>query len=176
MFALLAAVATLVTLNGAPVQGALNQGGHIIVPLRAPMEAVGVKVDWSDATQTGVATGPAGDQLLSATVGNPIVIVTGNPVTTDVAPQLVQQVEYVPVEMLAEISDATVTYAPDRSSATITGFDINGLRRHGQSSFAGVLPIWVAIIVGGGGAFAATCAFGAPSGRRRTYPATNPTV
>ncbi len=36
-----------------------------------------------------------------------------------------------------------------------------------DNGFAGVLPIWVAIIVGGGVAFAATVAFGAPSNRRR---------
>ena len=164
---LAAAAASILTLNGTPVDGALNQNGHIIVPLRAPMEAVGGKVDWSDASQTGVAHSPTGEELISATVGNETVLVTGNPVSVDVAPQLVNGVEYVPVEMLAEISSATVTYAPDRSSATVTGFDINGLRAHGEGG-RGVLPIWLGILVGGGIASAIAIAAGAPTRRKRT--------
>ena len=168
MLPLLAAAMTIVTLNGAPVQGALNQNGHIIVPLRAPMEAVGGHVLWSDATQTGVATGPNGDQLLSATVGNQTILITGNPVAVDLAPQLVNGLEYVPVEILGEISDATVAYAPDRSSATITGFDVNGIREHGSGGGGrGVLPIWVAILVGGGIAAAIAIAVGAPTAARK---------
>jgi hypothetical protein len=165
MFSLLAAVITLVTLNGAPVSGALNQNGHIIVPLRAPMEAVGGKVDWSDATQTGVASSPAGEQLISATVGNQTVLVTGNPVQVDLAPQLVNGLEYIPVEMLAEISNADVVYSPDRSSAAITGFDLEGMRAK-SNNLKGVLPIWVGILVGGGIAAAIAIAAGAP--RKRT--------
>ena len=168
MLSLLAAVAaTIVTLNGTPVDGALNQGGHIIVPLRAPMEAVGGKVDWSDTTQTGVASTSAGDVLLSATVGSQTVLVVGHPVAVDVSPQLVNGLEYVPVEMLAEISNATVTYVPDRSSATVTGFDLNGLRAHGTNDLGGVLPIWIAILGLGVPIVMLGIAFAAPPLSRR---------
>jgi hypothetical protein len=125
----------LVTIDGAPVSGAIVKSGHILVPFRAPMEQLGATVVWTDATQTGVAN-LSGQEIVRAAVGSTTAYISGNAKVLDVAPVLVepQHLEYVPVEMLPEISNAALVVAPDLSSATITNFDLAGVNAVGSSA------------------------------------------
>jgi hypothetical protein len=97
-----AAEAALVTIDGARVSGVVARAGHLLVPLRAPMKAVGATVDWSDATQTGRAISN-GRELVRVKVGEEIAYIDGNAKNLTVAPVLIHHAEYVPVEMLPQI-------------------------------------------------------------------------
>lgn len=127
------ATAATVTIDGAPVSGVIVHDGHILVPFRAPMEQIGATVVWSDSEQTGTATS-SGAELVRAIVGSTTAYIGGYPKVLSVAPVLVEHLEYVPVEVLPEISNAQLTLAPDGSSATITNFDLAGVNAIGSSA------------------------------------------
>jgi hypothetical protein len=129
--------AATVTIDGAPVTGVIVHEGHILVPFRVPMESLGATVDWSDATRTGTAS-MSGAELVRATVGQETAYIDNNPKTLTVAPVLVSGLEYVPVEMLPEISSAKLNLSADGTTATITGFDLAGV--HAAGGGGGVDP------------------------------------
>jgi hypothetical protein len=129
--------AAIVTIDGAPVTGVIVHEGHILVPFRVPMESLGATVDWSDATQTGTAS-MSGTELVRASVGQDIAYIDSNPKTLTVAPVLVNHLEYVPVEMLPEISSAKLALSSDGTTATITDSDLAGV--HAAGGGGGVDP------------------------------------
>jgi hypothetical protein len=100
--------AAIVTIDGAPVTGVIVHEGHILVPFRVPMEALGATY------------------------------IDSNPKTLTVAPVLVSGLEYVPVEMLPEISNAKLDLSADGTTATITDFDLAGV--HAAGGAGGVDP------------------------------------
>lgn len=143
------ASAAIVTINGVPVSGAIAQEGHILVPFRAPMEQLGAVVVWSDTEQRGIAIF-SGHELVRTTVGSSTAYIVGYPKVLTVAPVLIepQHLEYVPVEMLPQISNAQLTLATDGSSATITGFDLAGVNAIGSGAASNdpggkVLLVWL---------------------------------
>jgi hypothetical protein len=143
------ASAATVTIDGAPVTGAIIQDSHILVPFRAPMEQLGAAVVWSDTEQTGIATA-SGQELVRTKVGSTTASINGYPKVLSVAPVLVepQHLEYVTVEILTEISNAQLVLAPDGSSATVTGFDLAGVNAVGARAAnndpgGNVLLVWV---------------------------------
>jgi Copper amine oxidase N-terminal domain len=127
LFALpLAAVAATVTIDGKPVDGAISQAGAILIPFRVPMEQIGAVVVWSDGDQSGVAS-LNGTELIRTKIGDPTAYIRGNAKALTAAPVLVDKLEFVPVEILPEISSATVAYSPDHQTATVTSFDSAGI-------------------------------------------------
>jgi hypothetical protein len=140
---------TVVTIDGEPVTGAIVHEGHILVPFRAPMEQLGATVVWVDAARTGTAT-YAGQELVRAIVDSPTAYIGGYAKALTVAPLLIepQHLEYIPVEMLPEISNAKLTVSPDGNSATITDFDLAGVNAIGSGAANNdpggkVLYVWV---------------------------------
>jgi hypothetical protein len=138
-----------VTIDGAPVAGAIIHEGHILVPFRAPMEQLGAVVVWSDTDKTGTAT-MSGHELVRAIVDSQTAYIDGYAKVLTVAPVLIepQHLEYVPVEVLPQISNAQLTVAPDNSSATITNFDLAGVNAIGSGAASNdpdgkVLLVWV---------------------------------
>jgi hypothetical protein len=93
----IAANAAAVSIDGRPVSGVVADHGHLMVPFRAPLEAIGANV--------------------------------------------------IPVEMLADISHATVTYSADRQSATVTDWDLAGVNDVGNGNSKAFLYLWVWILV-----------------------------
>jgi hypothetical protein len=139
--------AAVVTIDGAPVSGVISRAGHLLVPFRAPMEQVGATVDWSDATQTGTAT-YSGRELVRVKVGEETAYIDGNAKTLTVAPVLITHLEYVPVEMLPQISNATIAMSSDGATATITNFDLAGIDAAGANAGSidpkgQILYLWV---------------------------------
>ena len=165
------AQAAIVTIDGAPVTGVIVHDGHILVPFRVPMESLGATVDWSDATQTGTAT-VSGAELVRATVGQQTAYIDSNPKTLTVAPVLVNHLEYVPVEMLPEISSAKLDLSSDGTTATITDFDLAGVHAAGGAGGGDpqgkLLYLWVWLLP----ISAVLCAIAFfATGAKRTAPA-----
>lgn len=126
---------TAVTIDGAPVSGAINKDGHILVPFRAPMQQIGATVVWSDKDRTGVAS-KSGTEIIRTQIDSTIAIISGNSKSLTVAPVLIepQHLEYVPVELLPQISHAKLTIATDLSSAAVTDFDLAGVTAVGSEA------------------------------------------
>jgi hypothetical protein len=135
LFAVGPAFAATVTIDGAPVSGSVVRQGHILVPFRAPMQQLGATVVWSNSDQSGVAS-ISGHELVRTTIGSAVAVINGNQKTLTVAPVLIEHLEYVPVEMLPEISHAKLALSPDGNTATITEFDLAGVNDVGSSAAA----------------------------------------
>ncbi|MGD0471795.1 MAG: stalk domain-containing protein [Candidatus Velthaea sp.] len=120
--------AATVTIDGAPVTGTILHEGHLMVPFRAPMQQIGATVVWTDKVKTGVASAQ-GHELIRTAIGSKTVVIKGAPKVITVAPALIepQHLEYIPVEILPQISRAKLTFSPDRKSAVITNFDLGGV-------------------------------------------------
>jgi hypothetical protein len=139
------ASAATVTIDGIPIPDAVAQGGDLLVPFRAPMEQIGATVDWTDP----VATASMGDQqLVQVTIGKTESLLYGNPHTLSVAPVLVNNLSYVPVELLADISHATVTYSADKTSAAVTNFDLAGISDVGSVTISWTIWGWILVAAG----------------------------
>jgi hypothetical protein len=141
------ASAAAVTIDGAPVKDVVAQAGHLLVPFRAPMEQIGAVVDWSDDTQTGTAS-TNGRELVKVKVGDTTAYIDGNSKALDVAPTLVKGLEYIPVEMLPEISSASLALSADKMTATVTNFDLTGVDAVGAAAASAdpggkILYLWV---------------------------------
>jgi hypothetical protein len=136
-----------VTIDGVPVSGAIARDGHLLVPFRAPMQQLGATVRWSDADKTGIASA-AGHELVRTAIGVPTAYIDGNAKQLDTAPVLIDHLEYVPVEMLPEISHAELSVSADGNSAAITGFDLAGVNAVGSDAVSGdpqgqILYLWL---------------------------------
>jgi hypothetical protein len=121
-----AAIAQTVTIDGQPVSGAVARAGNLMIPFRAPMEHIGATVNYDKPTATASM---GGQQLVQITTGDTNATIRGNPRLLATAPQLVNGVEYVPVNVLSGICGATVAYSGDRRTATITHCTLAGLNR-----------------------------------------------
>jgi hypothetical protein len=157
-----AASAAVVTIDGTPVADVIVREGHVLVPFRAPMEQIGATVDWSDATQTGTAS-ISGREVVRAIIGRPTAYIEGYPKELTVAPVLIepQHLEYVPVEVLPQISHAKMDLSPDGNTVTITNFDLAGvndvgsgiasLDPHGKILYLWVWLLPISAVVAGAG-------------------------
>jgi hypothetical protein len=142
------ASAATVTIDGQPVTDAFLKDGHLMIPFREPLEALGATVSWSDATNIASAE-LNGAQLVTVKIGSTEATVTSHPRTLRAAPVLENHLAYIPVETLQDISYASVQYAPDGQSARVSGWDLAGINDVGSNSFP-VLYIWGSILVVGG--------------------------
>lgn len=130
------ASAAVVTIDGAPVSGAVVHDGHLMVPFRVPMEQIGATVAWSDAAETGVAS-VSGHELVRTLIGSNTAFIDSFPKELTAAPVLIDHVEYVPVALLPQISHARISYSDDGTSATVVGFDRAGIDAVGADSASG---------------------------------------
>jgi hypothetical protein len=135
------ASAATVTIDGAPVTGVVLHEGHLMVPFRAPMQQIGATVVWTNSVQTGVASA-SGKELIRTKIGSKTAVISGAPKVITVAPVLIepQHLEYIPVEVLPEISAAKLTISADGSTATITHFDLVGVNAAGPAAAVAAVP------------------------------------
>jgi hypothetical protein len=135
------ASAATVTIDGAPVTGVVLHEGHLMVPFRAPMQQIGATVVWTNSVQTGVASA-SGKELIRTKIGSKTAVISGAPKVITVAPVLIepQHLEYIPVEVLPEISAAKLTISADGSTATITHFDLVGVNASGPAAAVAAVP------------------------------------
>ena len=119
-----AASAATVTIDGKPAAPVYERSGHLLVPFRAPMEQLGAKVGWQPPTATATM---GGEQLVTIHIHDVNATIKGTPHTLSVAAELIDGRAYLPVEALADISNAKVDYAADRQSAIVTGWDLAGI-------------------------------------------------
>ena len=119
-----AAAAATVTINGVPVTPVYARSGHLLVPFRKPLEQIGAKVDWQKPTATATY---GGEQLVTIHIAQTRALLKGHERQLSVAPELIGGLAYVPVEALADISNAKVEYSADRQTATVTNWDLAGI-------------------------------------------------
>jgi len=109
-----------ITLNGVVVpsdQPPVNVNGRVLVPARAISEALGATVAWDDPTKTVTIT--KGDITILMTIDNPVIKVSGQDVTLDVPPQIINGRTLVPLRALAEALQANVTWDGDTQTVII---------------------------------------------------------
>jgi hypothetical protein len=153
-WALLTAGIANAAIDGAPVENPVVRDGQILVAFREPIEQLGATVVGSDAGGTGVAS-TAGGELIRTRIGPPSAIFSGYSKQVTVAPVLIEHVEYVPVEILPEISNAPLTVASDSSAATVTGSDLAGVQEAAsavasQDPQGKVLFVWLWLLPASG--------------------------
>ena len=99
-------------LKQARVLAAIIRNGTILVPLRSMFEQMGATVSYDPASRTVTVSKPGAS--VQVTVGQPQVIVNGEPRALDVPPILWHGVVLVPVRVISEGMGAYVQWVPDR--------------------------------------------------------------
>lgn len=84
------------------------ENGSTMVPMRAIFEALGMKVEWNNETQTVTAT--KGDKVITLTIGEYSLNCNGESVELNVAPFVENGSTMVPVRAVSESVDATVKW------------------------------------------------------------------
>ena len=92
--------------------------GRTMVPMRAIFEALGADVDWDGDTQTITAT--QGDIIIIMHIDNVVISVSGEDITLDVPPLLVNDRTLVPVRAVAESLNAYVDWDGETQTVIIT--------------------------------------------------------
>ena len=109
-----AAAEVIVTLDGAQVEFDVPPqiiDGRTMVPLRAIFEALGADVDWDPETHTVTAT--RDETIVIMQIGNNVITVSGNEITLDVPPMIVDGRTLVPVRAVAESFGIEIFWDPD---------------------------------------------------------------
>ncbi len=115
-----------VTVNGTvvsfPDQQPYVKNDRVMVPVRAPMEAMGVAVSWNNTEQS--ATMVKGDITAVFTVGSSSYTVNGEALTMDVAPEIVVDRVAFPIRYCAEAMGGTATYNDKTKTVAIVTNDV----------------------------------------------------
>ena len=101
------------------------------------MEHIGAVVDYNKPTATATM---GGTQLVTINTGDTNATIRSKPTQLSVAPELINGMAFVPVDMLAGICGARVNYSADRQSATVTGCTLAGLNA-AASALPGPAPV-----------------------------------
>ncbi len=89
-----------------------------MVPMRKIFESMGASVEWDGATQTVTAT--KGDIAVIMQIDNNVINVSGEDITLDVPPQLVDGRTLVPARAVAESLNAKVDWDGETATVIIT--------------------------------------------------------
>lgn len=114
----LPAQAITVSVDGAqlPDQPApILSNGRVLLPMRAVFQALGAKVDY----QAGKISAHRADRQVELELGNPTARVQRQPVSLEVAPQLVGGHTYVPLRFVGEALGAAVTWESSSKSVFV---------------------------------------------------------
>ena len=95
-----------------------------MVPMRKILEALGVTIEWDDDTQ--MVTARKGETVIVMQIDNPVISVSGEEITLDVPPQLVDSRTLVPVRAVAEGLDAEVRWAEETQTVYINKDEESG--------------------------------------------------
>ena len=83
-------------------QPPVNEDGRVLVPMREIFEAMGMTVDWDEASQKVTAT--SADKTIELTIGDSTAYVNGEALTLDVPAKIIAGHTLVPVRFIAESS------------------------------------------------------------------------
>ena len=97
---------------------AIQLDGRTIVALRPICDVLGISLDWDTNTQT--ATGQKGDSKFVLAIGNKIAKVNDQPITLDVAGQVIDGRTLVPVRFIAESLGSGVDFDSSINAVVIT--------------------------------------------------------
>jgi hypothetical protein len=91
--------------------------GRTMVPMRKIFELLGAVVEWDEATKTVTAT--KNETVIIMQIGNATISVSGEDITLDVPPQIVNSRTLVPLRAVAEGLEANVSWDIATRSAII---------------------------------------------------------
>ena len=94
----------------------INADSRTMVPVRAPMEAIGCTVDWDDVNKIAIIT--KGDTTAIFTIGSKDYMVNGQRMTMDTLPEIVNSRTVFPIRFCAEAFGAEVGW--DQATYTVT--------------------------------------------------------
>lgn len=97
---------------------AIQRDGRTIVSIRPICDVLGASLDWDKDTQT--ARGQRGDDTFELTMGSKMAKVNDQPVTLDVAGQVLDGKTLVPVRFIAESLGAEVSFDSSGGAVIIT--------------------------------------------------------
>ncbi|MBQ4526993.1 MAG: copper amine oxidase N-terminal domain-containing protein [Clostridia bacterium] len=89
-------------------QPPVNEDGRVLVPMREIFEAMGMAVDWDEASQKVTAT--SADKAIELTIGDSTAYVNGEALTLDVSAKIIAGHTLVPVRFIAESSGYRVQW------------------------------------------------------------------
>ncbi|NEW09107.1 hypothetical protein GK047_24330 [Paenibacillus sp. SYP-B3998] len=119
--------------------------GSTLVPLRAILESLNLKLDWNSQTKTINASKDGVNIVLQ--VDNPIATVNGKSVTLPVPPKVIQGNTLVPVRFISQSVGAQVDYAPyqpaDIETSLFDGLDTAYVER--MSAYGQATEHWVTV-------------------------------
>ncbi len=110
-----------VTVNNTPItfdQNPLIINGRTLAPVRAIFEALGATVEWKNDTREVIST--KGDVTITMAIDSTTMYKNGNPITLDVAPQIIGGRTLVPVRAIAEAFNCKVEWNNDTQTVIIT--------------------------------------------------------
>jgi len=111
-----------VTLEGKtlafPDQAPVEQNGSVLVPMRAILEALNVKIDWDPVMK--IVTGSADNLTITLQIGSTAATINGKQVTLNTAPIELNGRTLVPVRFVGEATGAKVDWASDTKTVIIT--------------------------------------------------------
>ncbi|CAM3603633.1 stalk domain-containing protein [Marinicrinis lubricantis] len=96
-------------------QPPVNHNGNILVPMRAIFEALGSEIKWDQATQT--VTSEKDGTVVVLRIGSKQATMSGQNVTLNAAPAVVNQTTMVPIRFVSEALGADVKW--DSSTQTV---------------------------------------------------------
>jgi hypothetical protein len=82
-----------------------------------------------------------GEQLVTIHIHDANATIKGTPRTLSVAAELIDGRAFLPVEALADISNAKVGYSSDRQSASVSGWDLAGIGAVAATSPGGAMKL-----------------------------------
>ena len=94
------------------------QDGRTLVPFRAIAEALGVQVEWDDASKTVTATD--GEKVVALQIGSKTAYLSGTPVALDVAPVISGGRTIIPLRFFSEAFDCAVEWDGDNRVVSVT--------------------------------------------------------
>lgn len=110
-----------VNVNNTPItfdQNPLIINGRTLAPVRAIFEALGATVEWKNDTREVIST--KGDVTITMAIDSTTMYKNGNPITLDVAPQIIGGRTLVPVRAIAEAFNCKVEWNNDTQTVIIT--------------------------------------------------------
>lgn len=92
------------------------ENDRVLVPMRAIFENLGAEVTWEESTQTITATRE--NDTIVMQIGNKSITKNDKTIESDVAPRIVGDRTFVPIRVISESLEATVTW--DEATKTVT--------------------------------------------------------
>lgn len=125
-----------VTVDAEPLQVTtppVMENGTTLVPMRAIFEALGMTLNWDDATKTATATND--DTEIKLTLGSTTAYVDGKATTLSVPAKSINGSTMVPVRFISEALGNTIDWNGEDQAVNVYSFDLSQLKPDEQKFF-----------------------------------------